>query len=205
MFQYTAARRRLLRTFRNTAKAECFNTQPPEGGCRHVFSSELQDAVSIHSRPKAAETPRRASDNIQCFNTQPPEGGCDEPPPPEEPPPVSIHSRPKAAGKIFFRRPFTLVSIHSRPKAAAVFPVTARPRTLFQYTAARRRLSTKPPPYAGQGRFNTQPPEGGCRCARRITNLPLGFQYTAARRRLLYLFVLLIHLSCFNTQPPEGG
>ena len=33
----------------------CFNTQPPEGGCKHLKTTTLQ---------------------LQCFNTQPPEGGC---------------------------------------------------------------------------------------------------------------------------------
>ena len=78
-------------------------------------------------------------------------------------------------------------------------------KSVFQHTAARRRLATSP---AGEGwgeGFNTQPPEGGCgtalwpekhdivsthsrpkaaavrRCGLKSTIL---FQHTAARRRL---------------------
>ena len=77
----------------------------------------------------------------------------------------------------------------------------------FQHTAARRRLR-QPQPHHGRlsARFNTQPPEGGCRsrrhphrtapvsthsrpkaaaCWRRVTSSPWPtFQHTAARRRL---------------------
>ena len=32
----------------------CFNTQPPEGGCRPLVEHLEQSRVSTHSRPKAA-------------------------------------------------------------------------------------------------------------------------------------------------------
>ena len=60
------------------AVIQCFNTQPPEGGCAgDVVELAPGVVVSTHSRPKAA-----AIDGLKdisyllCFNTQPPEGGC---------------------------------------------------------------------------------------------------------------------------------
>ena len=82
---------------------------------------------------------------IESFNTQPPEGGCGyNPRKTRAPPAVSTHSRPKAAA-IFFAALFIpiIVSTHSRPKAAAYTKTTPAPHKCC---------------------FNTQPPEGGCRC-----------------------------------------
>ena len=56
-------------------------------------------------------------------------------------------------------------------------------KTLFQHTAARRRLHGALDRCVPAGRFNTQPPEGGC---------PL-------RKMTAH------SLRSFNTQPPEGG
>ena len=76
-----------------------FNTQPPEGGCEQYCRYNQPNAVSTHSRPKAAarvlesvglrldvsthSRPKAAapgdgggSDGGDGFNTQPPEGGC---------------------------------------------------------------------------------------------------------------------------------
>ena len=55
MFQHTAARRRLPSFIKDRLKPICFNTQPPEGGCRN---------------------PREHLEELRGFNTQPPEGGC---------------------------------------------------------------------------------------------------------------------------------
>ena len=98
---------------------------------------------------------------------------------------VSTHSRPKAAGREVYRASLNmLVSTHSRPKAAG--PTAAQaviPTSLFQHTAARRRLGLKTPARYSGSCFNTQPPEGGwCR-----------FEPDYRCRQ------------CFNTQPPEGG
>ena len=56
----------------------CFNTQPPEGGCKqHAVAVGDVAAVSTHSRPKAAAAAlNKPSNSLCCFNTQPPEGGC---------------------------------------------------------------------------------------------------------------------------------
>ena len=39
-FQHTAARRRLPRRVLHAIARRCFNTQPPEGGCRHLWSDQ---------------------------------------------------------------------------------------------------------------------------------------------------------------------
>ena len=159
-FQHTAARRRLrlLSTFKEFTS--CFNTQPPEGGCK---------------------PPRFPLFAYHRFNTQPPEGGCfmldcfckiktefqhtaaraaqsawisvvSTHSRPKAAAPelksvvswigVSTHSRPKAAAQnLNLYTPFILVSTHSRPKAAA-----CHAGNTFAFFAC----------------FNTQPPEGGC-------------------------------------------
>ena len=77
--------------------------------------------VSTHSRPKAAGFPFFSDCPIPCcFNTQPPEGGWLE------------------TQETF---PDLLVSTHSRPKAAGVLKIPSIGSiTVFQHTAARRRL-----------------------------------------------------------------
>ena len=121
---------------------------------------------------------------------------------------VSTHSRPKAAGwACAFNWLINTVSTHSRPKAAGSHERagTVR-RTMFQHTAARRRLAHlfdlpslsavvsthSRPKAAGTWKcryrhrcdsFNTQPPEGGW--------------FRAS--------VVFGEIRSFNTQPPEGG
>ena len=120
---------------------------------------------------------------------------------------VSTHSRPKAAGPQELRQmPLDDVSTHSRPKAAGSGTPVSMPNTVFQHTAARRRLVSF-----------------------RIWQKRLKkFQHTAARRRLAYKdlsktggYYVSTHSrpkaagggnsdgngdgSGFNTQPPEGG
>ena len=98
-----------------------------------------------------------------CFNTQPPEGGwCD------------------IINTLFF---FLVVSTHSRPKAAGISHIISPCLSMFQHTAARRRL----------GRLYK-------------ALIPyIVFQHTAARRRLVYRILFPPAYQCFNTQPPEGG
>ena len=76
-FQHTAARRRLAQSTQTNPHRMRFNTQPPEGGWLAVECAQsFVDAVSTHSRPKAAGTGRRARFLPKAgFNTQPPEGG----------------------------------------------------------------------------------------------------------------------------------
>ena len=79
-FQHTAARRRLRKACSLWSNArQCFNTQPPEGGCHFSARSPTTIfCVSTHSRPKAAAC---------CFAILRPFVV------------VSTHSRPKAAAK----------------------------------------------------------------------------------------------------------
>jgi len=76
---------------------------------------------------------------------------------------VSTHSRPKAAAAWDAAKTRQeVVSTHSRPKAAAMSYTDALLATLFQHTAARRRLLRNNQFRRLLRRFNTQPPEGGC-------------------------------------------
>ena len=76
LFQHTATRRWLLLRAGNIAAVACFNTQPPEGGCRRGFAG-------LH--------------RTGCFNTQPPEGGCPVQNVSARHSIVSTHSHPKVA------------------------------------------------------------------------------------------------------------
>ena len=124
---------------------------------------------------------------------------------------------------------FVGVSTHSRPKAAgSYFSISPRFTSLFQHTAARRRLVWfLALAMLGAACFNTQPPEGGWAARLGIDNTPNvsthsrpkaagpqprqrhtanRFQHTAARRRLVPRTTARVLLAfCFNTQPPEGG
>ena len=143
---------------------------------------------------------------------------------------VSTHSHPKAAAD--FRDQFGHVqgvSTHSRPKAAARRSTNCGGRdpvsTHSRPKAAARLASRRPRP---GGRFNTQPPEGGCMRLRSLLSYSTLFQHTAARRRLRHpgarlgkRFFVSTHsrpkaaararalmpskARSFNTQPPEGG
>ena len=211
---------------------QCFNSQPPEGGCGQRYD-QRPFRYRFNSQPPEGGC-RIAPAGVrgdQCFNSQPPEGGClaqlDDHCLLAA---VSTHSRPKAAAhevdaavavKAVFqltaaRRRLRgvdasglaeqLVSTHSRPKAAAPKPSRPRSPTKFQLTAARRRLLDD----TEWARLGEQ------------------FQLTAARRRLpadnragLRFVRVSTHSrpeaaahppqrvgainAGFNSQPPEGG
>ena len=141
-FQHTAARRRLLRHWMPPTPLHRFNTQPPEGGCPDGLFIKLTSDVSTHSRPKAAAV------ILAIWRCR-----LD----------VSTHSRPKAAAAWDAAKTRQeVVSTHSRPKAAAMSYTDALLATLFQHTAARRRLLRNNQFRRLLRRFNTQPPEGGC-------------------------------------------
>ena len=217
------------RTFHESQ--QCFNTQPPKGGCYTNFPSIPPPFfVSTHSHPKAAATMPCASSPILPFQhtaarrrllallcslvvlTL-----------------VSTRSRAKAAAlndKII--RGCSTVSTHSRAKAAAVGIMMSKHGARFQHTAAWRRLpgfcsnNAKSSSVSTHSRveaaasikvinssvlngFNTQPRGGGCEA-----NIPLikganMFQHTAARRRLQGRQRLRCWRTCFNTQPRGGG
>ena len=206
----------------------CFNTQPPEGGCKLIWARAVPFDVSTHSRPKAA-----AADVF---------AGVDDKM-------VSTHSRPKAAAEDSgMVEAAKTVSTHSRPKAADNDYRAIIFRILFQHTAARRRLDSKamptevtmavsthsrPKAAANQAHHRHQVhqvsthsrPKAAASVQPNSVSQCL-FQHTAARRRLLYLPFKYpspdvsthsrpkaaafgaggyARLECFNTQPPEGG
>ena len=77
------------------------------------------------------------------------------------------------------------VSTHSRPKAAGERLTSfGSALSLFQLTAARRRLAQRRGDGGKQRCFNSQPPEGGWPKAAEAMKQALAFQLTAARRRL---------------------
>ena len=160
-----------------------FNTQPPEGGCLRQCSCYYLDKVSTHSRPKAAVRKKAQKDYRGRFNTQPPEGGC--------------------CG--FCRLRFIgVVSTHSRPKAADFTAAMMIFKTVFQHTAARRRLTAFRIDYPYLFSFNTQPPEGGCPAS----DIPSGRNRVSTHSRPKAAGVFSFQFGKFmgfNTQPPEGG
>ena len=163
----------------------CFNTQPPEGGCRVGVVGVLGWVVSTHSRPKAAAS-CRASDyrNTPCFNTQPPEGGCGWP--------------LSCTGSV-------TVSTHSRPKAAAYSLKIHYHLRKFQHTAARRRLKNSRRRNWRICCFNTQPPEGGWCCITTACWRAPCFNTQPPEGGWLPCGRCLKQSTRFNTQPPEGG
>ena len=131
--------------------------------------------------------PKHGNQLPNCrFNTQPPEGGWQALAVLPHKLQVSTHSRPKAAaggnGRLRLGcRTFQHTAARRRllPSGKAL-GATGR----FQHTAARRRLPRPRATSASQPRFNTQPPEGGCRPALVRQAVGPEFQHTAARRRL---------------------
>ena len=148
LFQHTAARRRLVLHYDS------------------VLARTLFQHTAARRRLTAAFRCRAAG---RSFNTQPPEGGWVSDVHFVPLSQVSTHSRPKAAGGMY--RPMMAamgVSTHSRPKAAEYWYAPTLPATLFQHTAARRRLSKTKIFGRKNKRFNTQPPEGGCPSSIRV-------------------------------------
>ncbi len=113
-----------------------------------------------------------------------------------------------------------MVSTLSRPKAAGSPSMICTGSSLFQHSAARRRListqllnailyvSTLSRPKAAdhyfrtwfsQSSFNTQPPEGGCSKPALTASSKSKFQHSAARRRLAIVEVLAFDLSVVST------
>ena len=212
-FQHTAARRRLpiVSTY-NIGQDGSFNTQPHEGGCPVIEATSAQltfvsthsrtkaaaladpnwlrrQIVSTHSRTKAAATgSSRAKRLIFRFNTQPHEGGCPFDNERHRCVTPCFNTQPHEGGckciwaiiVVGFR-----VSTHSRTKAAACHNnSTPKPFSVFQHTAARRRLHIITITINSRIiSFNTQPHEGGCDLTLIVGELT----------------------TCFNTQPHEGG
>ena len=144
MFQHTAARRRLANNsfcsfiaivFQHTAARRRLVTIRRSPG--------YTDIVSTHSRPKAAGRINLIDiGSGQSFNTQPPEGGWDGRAQIRIRNVVSTHSRPKAAGSDSSCTPLpkTLFQHTAARRRLAMFPIDDAPTPKFQHTAARRRL-----------------------------------------------------------------
>ena len=125
-------------------------------------------------------------------------------------PSVSTHSHPKVAGTALilnWRR--EAVSTHSHPKVAGL-GVSGWPKwsASFQHTATRRWLGVHGRKIRSDGRFNTQPPEGGWLCARlpRRESGPCNVStHSHPKVAGCRMTRRCAATGCFNTQPPEGG
>ena len=150
-----------------------------------VFESG-DSAVSTHSRPKAAGYRLGSSKSLDI---------------------VSTHSRPKAAGPAerCDHTQHPSVSTHSRPKAAGSRWLDSSGEKMFQHTAARRRLASSVRIFSSGFSFNTQPPEGGWRCALPCRTATFGFNTQPPEGGWRTNGANPAQIGCFNTQPPEGG
>ena len=167
---------------------DCFNTQPPEGGCfLGYWSTGSASLVSTHSHPKVAAlgffTIHAAPAMFQhtatrrwlrwgawacplpiSFNTQPPEGGCARKRRTNWPWKPRFNTQPPEGG----------CSTSKTAPAASLCFNTQPP----EGGCSKQRCGV-----AKRASFNTQPPEGGCLLTFTNSKSPSGF----------------------NTQPPEGG
>ena len=103
--------------------------------------------------------------NLACFNTQPPEGGW-----------------PQAA---FTDSGFGCFNTQPPEGGWDIHGDKITANTLFQHTAARRRLARLIRFGLLWAGFNTQPPEGGWPDGAGFFRHAVSFQHTAARRRLV--------------------
>ena len=193
MFQHTAARRQLLFLYRHLRVDTVVSThsRAEAAAYSNPLPFVMRAIVSTHSRTKAAAhsfhlqyrsrrqfqhtAARRRlhiititiNSRIISFNTQPHEGGCPFDNERHRCVTPCFNTQPHEGGckciwaiiVVGFR-----VSTHSRTKAAACHNnSTPKPFSVFQHTAARRRLPIVSTYNIGQdGSFNTQPHEGGC-------------------------------------------
>ena len=121
----------------------CFNTQPPEGGCKSCLP-----VITM----------------CRSFNTQPPEGGCDMDKGLCVDFAVSTHSHPKVAAplpqmRLCLSNLFQHTATRRWLRRCTPASLAA---VLFQHTATRRWLLLRAGNIAAVACFNTQPPEGGC-------------------------------------------
>ena len=121
--------------------------------------------------------------------------------------PVSTHSRPKAAGGspdgAAIVDEFQLTAARRRLVACCP-PTTAPPK--FQLTAARRRLGRLNAIRGRRdGRFNSQPPEGGWTRRVGVRWYRSSFNSQPPEGGWFLAFKPSTWQKCFNSQPPEGG
>ena len=143
LFQHTAARRRLEKTGESNC---CHMAFQHTAARRRLEAAKLSPEKNNQFQHTAA---RRRLDGspLVCLEAVQ----------------VSTHSRPKAAGQGFHKLQIVrFVSTHSRPKAAGrMTSFLFSGVSLFQHTAARRRLGPIRVAFYRASSFNTQPPEGG--------------------------------------------
>ena len=78
--------------------------------------------------------------------------------------------------------------------------------SMFQHTAARRRLAPPCLPLSGVvACFNTQPPEGGWAWISRLSVTGYGFNTQPPEGGWFFMVLSFPDNKSFNTQPPEGG
>ena len=121
-FQHTAARRRLHLAQFHLDRYPCFNTQPPEGGCRRLVRPLIKHQVSTHSRPKAA-----VSQSFFVFLKK-----------------WFQHTAARRRLPVFVFHKFRFFRFQhtAARRRLKVTLLVILPEQMFQHTAARRRLST---------------------------------------------------------------
>ena len=145
-FQHTAARRRLGHTLIPMLQtALCFNTQPPEGGWYDINKMTLWRHSFQHTaaRRRLGQQFANRADQRRSFNTQPPEGGWLRVAVVFQCAACGFNTQPPEGGWSLCQNTqgFIFVSTHSRPKAAGTLAArSSADKSLFQHTAARRRL-----------------------------------------------------------------
>ena len=165
-FQHTAARRRLPKLTAQPLESLLFqHTAARRRLPRCIDACPVTLLVSTHSRPKAAaetEPPRRAMPTVST-HSRPKAAAFDLPPVPGATL-VSTHSRPKAAAPELNQHSHSNCRFNTQPPegGCAVLVAMIAFWSLFQHTAARRRLLPIHIRRRIATGFNTQPPEGGC-------------------------------------------
>ena len=170
----------------NSSRINCFNTQPPEGGCE-------RNKVRVKKELKFQHTAaRRRLLWLLLLRLIP-----------------SVFQHTAARRRLDGCAGIAVLPLKFQHTAArrrlSIAHSLCGAEVKFQHTAARRRLSTVKKNQTKKISFNTQPPEGGWRPATLRREGDTLFQHTAARRRLVDYFSCLVDHFCFNTQPPEGG
>ena len=165
--------------------------------------------VSTHSRPKAAGGRYGLGlGGVSGFNTQPPEGGWvghqsnmryD----------CRFNTQPPEGGWLFFPSIVIMASMfqHTAARRRLVPSLYSRsPSFLFQHTAARRRLAASSEQRDSKNRVSTHSRPKAAGAGLPIDGTEQWFQHTAARRRLARCSRRTYPpYHGFNTQPPEGG
>ena len=212
MFQHTAARRRLVVFGVRMIKRLMFqHTAARRRLAWCVEATYQQLCVSTHSRPKAAGNfVIRPDGSAEC---------------------VSTHSRPKAAGNLPSSRALAAICFNTQPPEGGWLRISSISFcvSMFQHTAARRRLGNKCVKKLLGNNVSThsRPKAAGKRVCLHTRQSKM-FQHTAARRRLGNMnreleaknfvsthsrpkaagyrcYTITRFKNGFNTQPPEGG